>query len=97
MSRWYKISKYRIDIISVEVVKETEKQIVVRHPASPWGVARDIRTAKEDSSESHYPTFAQAQAQAVAYRLTQIEAAQSQIRNWESEIQKIQILQEPQS
>lgn len=60
MSTWYEVRKYSNEITAVNVSRETEKKIVIAHPATKWFEAREEMTLKASRCVTYYPSLQQA-------------------------------------
>lgn len=62
MSEWYRVNRWNADISPVEVVKETPKQLVVRHHEAWRKADIESRRDKRSSSDNYFPTWEEAHA-----------------------------------
>lgn len=94
---WWKVQTYSLDIVPVQVIKETEKQIHVLRPATTnaWGTTKESthREFKHSGGDGHYPTWEQAQAALLDRLLRKAERAEQELAKTKADMLKVQSME----
>jgi hypothetical protein len=92
METWYKTTKYNCDICPVEVVKSTDKTVVVKAEKAGF---KDRRHDITSFYETYHRTWGQAHAYLLTRAETNMEAARIALERAKTELTKVCSMREP--